>query len=220
MGAGWSIGTGRGGGGIYAKPVSGLGASRLVKKEAAPVGLNAISYDGKLLAYVTNPGSASARLWVHELAPEKTDAKDYPLLGKNFLEGTAQFSPDGGWLAYMSGETGTREIYVVSFPSLSTKVQISTSGGNNPRWRGDGKELFYIGPDQNMTAVGLDMSGGSLRPGPPKVLFQTGARTPGSADYVYDVTADGQKFLVNSPPPEQGSKPITIYANWTEALKK
>jgi WD40 repeat protein len=211
---------GEGGGGIYAKPVSGLGASQLVKKEAAPVGMNAMSYDGKLLAYMTNPGSNLARLWVRELAPEKSDGKDRPLLGSNFLEATAQFSPDGGWLAYTSFETGTREVYVVSFPSLSTKVQISTSGGSQPRWRGDGKELFYLGLDENMTAVGLDMSGGSLTPGTPKVLFQTRALNTNSADYGYDVTADGRRFLIRSLPPKQDLEPITVYANWAEALKK
>jgi hypothetical protein len=143
------------------------------------------------------------------------------LLGTNFWEGSAQFSHDGRWVAYASLKTGRREIYIASFPSLSTKVQISTAGGIYPRWRGDDKELYYVSfPDTNMMAVGLDLSGGSARPSTPSVLFKPTARGVNFGDYVYDVTADGKKFLVNSLPPERDSKPITIYANWPAALKK
>jgi Tol biopolymer transport system component len=211
---------GEGGGGIYTKPVSGLGGPELLKKEALPVAPSSISADSKLLVYVTAPGSARQRLWIHELAPEKSDTKDYPLLGTNFLESNAQFSPDGSWLAYSSDDTGRLEIYVVPFPSLSSKTPISTSGGRFPRWRRDGREMFYVAPDGNMMAVALDASGNSPNPSTPKPLFPTRLVTIGSSDYQYDVTADGQRFLINSPPAEQDSEPITLYVNWMAALQK
>jgi Tol biopolymer transport system component len=205
------------GGGIYSKRVSGLGGAELVKHEAASVAPNSISPDGKFLVYTT--GSASGRLWIHQLAPEKSDAKDAPLLGTTFRETTGQFSPDGHWIAYTSPETGQDEVYLVPFPSLSSKVPASTAGGLYPRWRGDGKELYYIAPDGKMMAVTLDFPGDSPKPGIPKALFQTRVLNAG-VTFLYDVTADGQKFLIESPLAGQALEPITLYSNWAAALKK
>ena len=203
------------GGGIYSKRVSGLGGSELVKQEAAVLAPSSISPDGKFLVYTTRSGSANARLWIHELAPEKSDTKDRPLLGTSFREVNGQSSPDGHWLAYESSEGTRPEVYLVPFPSLSSKVQVSTAGGRFPRWRRDGKELYYIAPDGNMMAIALDFPGDTPKLGTPKALFQTRVVTGD-----YDVTADGQKFLINSPPAEEDSEPITLYSNWAAALKK
>src|SRR4029077_3992206 len=109
------------GGGIYAKLVSGLGGSELLE-EVAYVGTgnpgaapNSISPDGKLLAYMGFGAHRTPRLWIHQLASEKPDAKDYPLLGTTFPEAHAQFSPDGHWLAFGSGGAGRGEGYVGLF---------------------------------------------------------------------------------------------------------
>jgi Tol biopolymer transport system component len=209
--------------GIYAQASNGLGRAELVE-QLAQVGPNipapnSISPDGKLLAYMSFATGSSPRLWIHQLVPEKPDAKDYPLLGTTFPEAHAQFSPDGHWLTYSSEETGKGEVYIVPFPSLSSKLQISTSGGFQPRWRRDGKEISYIAPDGKMMAVAVEVSGNSLKPDTPKALFQTRIVTATRGFHQYDVTADGQRFLVNSLM-EQASEPITIYANWTAGLKK
>jgi hypothetical protein len=98
-------------------------------------------------------------------------------------------------------------------------VRISTAGGRLPRWRGDSRELYYLGLDQSLRAVELDGAGGSLKASAPKALFRTALPVGSSSNYQYDVTADGQKFLINAPV-EQDAEPITIYANWIEALKK
>lgn len=214
------------GAGIYSKPVSGLGGSELVEQlaqggrnnvgvQAAP---NGISPDGKFLVYMNFIGGGAPRLWIHQFTPDKPDAKDSALLGTNFPEAHAQFSPDGHWLSYVSEETGRGEVYAAPFPSLSSKLQISTSGGFQPRWRRDGKEIYYIAPDGKMMAVPVEPSGNSLKPDPPKALFQTRIVTAVRGYQQYDVTADGQKFLINSNV-EQSSDPITLYANWATALR-
>jgi serine/threonine protein kinase len=207
-----------GGGGIYLQSPDELGSSVLVESVtmAQP---DSISPDGKLLAYANFVAGTGPRIWIHDFAPEKSGTKDYPLLGTDSNEFQAQFSADGRWLAYNSNETGREEIYVVPFPGSSHSVQISTSGGSQPRWRRDGREIYYIAPDRKMMAAAIQFNGRSLQPATPKVLFQTRiggiTRTP----HEYDVTADGQKFLINSMP-EQAPQSITLYVNWTSALKK
>jgi eukaryotic-like serine/threonine-protein kinase len=156
------------------------------------------------------------RLWVHQTTPEK---KDYPLLSTNFAEEQARFSPDGHWLAYQSEETGKDEIFVVPFPSLSSKWQVSTSGGEQVSWRSDGKELFYIAPDRKLMALSIDTAGGVFKPGLPRPLFTTPVTSAHHAFRQYDVTHDGQKFIINAAL-EQNQEPITYYAYWEAELKK
>jgi hypothetical protein len=129
-------------------------------------------------------------------------------------------SPDGRWLAYTSNESGREQVYVERFPEGGSKRQISYDGGAQPRWRGDGKELFYVGIDARVMAVPVSGST-ALEAGVPVALFQS--RMPGasytSAGHTYDVTADGQRFLANVTVTELGP-PITIITNWTAALRK
>src|SRR5262249_44820539 len=133
--------TNRRGGDLYAKASSALGGEEtLVESDDFKVPTD-WTPDGQLLLYMNFAGGKGPRLWIHQTTPEK---KDYPLLRTNFPEGDARFSPDGRWLAYTSEETGKDEIFVVPFPSLSSKWQVSTNGGEQVMWRGDGKELFYI----------------------------------------------------------------------------
>jgi Tol biopolymer transport system component len=205
--------------GIYANSTSAPGHPELVEQVRAMAVPNSISGDGKFLVYMNFGGQPGPRLWVHPLAPVKPDTEDYPLLGTNFNEAHAQFSPDGHWLAYTSDETGKEEVYVVPFPSLSNKVQISASGGSQPRWRRDAKEIYYISRDGMMMAASVEVSGNTLKPITLKALFQTRIITVTRGYHQYDVTADGQKFLINSNV-ERSSEPITLYANWAAELKK
>jgi eukaryotic-like serine/threonine-protein kinase len=206
------------GSGIYVKSPDELGSSDLVESVtmAQP---DSISPDGKLLAYSNFAAGKGPRIWIHQFEPEKSGTKDYPLLGTNANEYQAQFSPDGHWLAYTSSETGRDEIYVVPFPGLAHSVQISTSGGDQSRWRRDGKEIYYVAPDGKMMAVAIELAGNSLQAASPKALFQTRITSITRTPHQYDVTSDGQKFLINSRP-EQASQPITLYVNWPAALKK
>src|SRR5579884_1855799 len=133
------------------------------------------------------------------------------LLHTPFYEGHGTFSPDGKWLAYASEQSGKTEVYICAFPSLSGLVQISKSGGHEPRWRSDGKELFYLSADEKMVAVSLTTQP-MLQVGQSKELFQARPRFgPGA----YTVTPDGQKFLINSRIGEQ-DQPLTVVVNWPE----
>jgi eukaryotic-like serine/threonine-protein kinase len=144
-----------------------------------------------------------------------------PLLLEKWTARNAQFSPDGRWVAYASNETGNMEIYVSSFPNADGKWQVSTTGGQEPRWRGDGKELFYLSAEGKMMAVAIK-AGASFEAGSPVALFQTHRRAPVSAQdfFSYDVTADGQKFLVLTKVNESNAAPLSILLNWSSELEK
>jgi Tol biopolymer transport system component len=126
-------------------------------------------------------------------------------------ETNAQISADGKWVAYASNESGEWEIYVTTFPAAAGKWQVSRGGGTEPRWRGDGKELFYLGPTGMLTSVSVD-STGTFSSGAPAPLFQVRGRAPISSTdlFTYDVTKDGQKFLVNEYLKPDHVAPLTI----------
>jgi Tol biopolymer transport system component len=135
-----------------------------------------------------------------------------------------QFSPDGKWVAYSSDESGTREVYVQGFapdrvPAVGVgKWTISTAGGDKPRWRRDGRELFYIALDGQMMAVPVNTSGGGFEPGVAVPLFQTNAT---GAFVPYAVTPDG-RFLINTATEatRRHASPITVVLNWWAGLRK
>jgi len=129
----------------------------------------------------------------------------------------ARFSPDGSWIAYEIDDGGRPEIYVTDFPAAKARWQVSTEGGLQPRWRRDGRELFYVAPDGKLMSVAIE-PGRSFQAGVPKLLFET--LTPWSAGpSFYDIAADGQKFLMNLPP-NQSAPPLSLIVNWTAALKR
>jgi Tol biopolymer transport system component len=132
-----------------------------------------------------------------------------------------QFSPDGKWVAYASDESGKWEIYVTSFPDAHGKWQVSNGGGDQPRWRGDGKELFYLAADGKMVAVPVK-DGANFNSGAPAALFQANARQPvaTSEQVVYDVTQDGQRFLINTYVKNGAVQPMTVVLNWDAEMKK
>jgi eukaryotic-like serine/threonine-protein kinase len=133
----------------------------------------------------------------------------------------AQFSPDGRWIAYASNETGTMEIYVSPFPSANGKWQVSSAGGQEPRWRQDGKELFYLSPEGKMMAVAVK-TGASFKAEAPVTLFQTQRRQPVSsfAVFSYDVSSDGRRFLVITKADEANAAPLTVLLNWASEIGK
>jgi Tol biopolymer transport system component len=127
-----------------------------------------------------------------------SDKKVSPFLASRGNKADGQISPDGKWVAYESDETGDWEVYISPFPSSGGKLQVSRGGGMEPRWRGDGKEIFYLDPKGNLASVTVN-SVGSLSTGAPTVLFQTHARASVSSSdlFTYDVTPDGKRFLVD-----------------------
>jgi Tol biopolymer transport system component len=147
-------------------------------------------------------------------------------------ERDGSISPDGRWLLYSSVPSARREVLVQSVPKEAGgsatalgKRQISTAGGSQPAWRRDGKEIFYIAPDGTMMAVPVESGDSFFRPGVPKPLFQTRLEfDPAySVDLLlrqYDVTPDGQRFLLNQHVADSTDAPITVVVNWPKLLAK
>ena len=133
-----------------------------------------------------------------------------------------EFSPDGRWIAYQSAETGRYEVYVRPFPAAVGKWQLSAGGGTNPRWRPDGKELFYLAPDRRLMAVELRSDGTTLEPSAPRTLFQTRISGPlgGGVRNNYAVSRDGQRFLIATDEVDHRSSPIIVVLNWTALLEQ
>jgi Tol biopolymer transport system component len=144
-----------------------------------------------------------------------------PLLQAKWTVRNAQFSPDGRWMAYASNETGSMEIYVSPFPSGNGKWQVSTAGGQEPRWRQDGKELFYLSAEGKMMAVAVT-TGASFEGSSPVALFQTHRRQPVSSldVFSYDVSGDGQRFLIATKVDEANAAPLSILLNWASEMEK
>jgi hypothetical protein len=142
-----------------------------------------------------------------------------PLLADGFTELGARLSADGRWLAYFSDESGVEEVFVRSYPDLAERWQVSTAGGTQPRWRRDGRELYYVAPDRRIMAVDVG-PGPRFEAGPPRPLFQTRILPPIEARNHYDVTPDGARFVVNSRPAEDASAPVVVVLDWASELRR
>ena len=141
------------------------------------------------------------------------DRKPIRFLQTPFNERAAMFSPNGRWVAYSSDENGPEEVYVKEFEGTGAKYQVSAGGGNSPRWRRDGKEIFYIFGGKLM-AVDIKVAESGLVPSNPRLLFEK------SGAGGFDVTGDGQRFLVLVPAEQSSPEPITVLLNWAADLKR
>jgi eukaryotic-like serine/threonine-protein kinase len=197
---------------LYMKNSDGAQEERLVVHDERELIPNDWSRDGKYILYTR--GTDLCFLTFPEL-------KNNAFLKAVSAIRNGQFSPDGKWVAYASNETGKWEIYVTSFPDARGKWQISTGGGEQPRWRGDGKDLFYISSDEKMMAVPVT-TGAKFDPGTPIVLFQATPRQPvtNADQFVYDVSRDGQRFLINTPVKQAEMQSMSVILNWTAKLNK
>jgi Tol biopolymer transport system component len=171
-----------------------------------------LSHDGRFLLYIEIAPKTGYDLWALPVVGERK-----PVLVANtpYEERNGQFSSDGRWVAYQSNESGRFEVYVQPFLGSGDKQQISIAGGEQPRWRADGKELFFLAPDSKLMAVTVQALGGKLDAGSPVALFQT--RTPVSSSAIfkaqYAVSRDG-RFLMNMPLEDSNAAPITLILNW------
>jgi eukaryotic-like serine/threonine-protein kinase len=174
------------------------------------------SPDGQLLAFSEHTIAAGFDLWILRLG----DRKAQPLLRTPFNESAPRFSHDGRWLAYASDESGRNEIYVQPYPGPGGKWQISTEGGREPVWNPNGRELFYRSSDK-MMAVEIT-SQPSFAAGKPRVLFEGKYLSAVFTVPNYDVSPDGQRFLMLKPIEEAQAAPtqINVVLNWFEELKQ
>jgi dipeptidyl aminopeptidase/acylaminoacyl peptidase len=216
--------------GIYRKPSNGAGSEELLlpsEDSDTQIWPTSWSGDGRFVLYSHGALLGQADIWVLPLAGVR---KPRLLVQAPVAAYDGQFSPNGRWVAYTSRESGREEVYVVPFDPtrvLNTgsgavgasggggKWLISASGGRSPRWRGDGKEIFYLSPDNQMMAAGVEERGNGIEVRSAQALF----RAPVSISFSpYDVTLDGKKFVINTL--SEQNTPLALVVNWMANLKK
>ncbi|MBL8296577.1 MAG: PD40 domain-containing protein [Bryobacterales bacterium] len=199
---------------LYVKPTSGAGQEEvLLKTEDGKVATDWAN-DGRWLLYFSSNPVTRTDLWV---LPMEGERKPRPLVQTKFEERDGTFSPDGKWIAYASDESGRFQIVVQPYPATGAKWQASKDGGHWPRWRGDGKELYWLEQDGTLMAVEVN-TGPALRLGIPRALFET--RIQNSFEG-YDVAKDGKRFLVPLPVQDrENSRPVTVIQNWLAGARR
>ena len=216
-----------GGNGIYQKTTSGAGKEQaLVSVTGDQKFPDDWSRNGRFLLYTQQDPQTHSDLWVLPLALDGTPSGTAtPFANMAFSEEQGRFSPDTRWIAYASDESGRSEIYIQPFPAPpngGSKIPISRDGGSQPRWRRDGKELFYSSLDGKLMAV--DVSGGPIfKASVPKTLFQVpvaqiGHNEGGLQILGWDVAPDGKRFLIDTA--TTSSESVTVVLNRTADLKK
>jgi serine/threonine protein kinase/Tol biopolymer transport system component len=208
---------------IYIKTVKQIAQEeeRWEAKDDTFAGAGDWTPDGKFLILTERPiRSGKQRIALLAVAGKDGAVPLLEVQGANVDSG--QVSPDGRWIAYRSDESGKNEIYITSFPKPTGKLQVSIAGGVTPRWRHDGKELYYLAPDRKLMAVELKETSGSLQVASTRPLFemfQTMFLTAAGLNQ-YDVTRDGSRVVVDSSITDESSAPLNLVLNWTAELKK
>jgi len=200
---------------IYQKLASGGGSEELLLKSDVLIAPTNWSADGRFILYVQGDRKTGLDMWVLPLAGDRQPSLFWQT---PFNEDGGSFSPDEHWIAYQSNDQGRYEAYVQTFPASGGKWQISTNGGQQPHWRGDGKELFFSSADGKLMAIEV-RPGNSFEASVPKALFDLAPlrAIPGSG---YAVTADGQRFLFITAREEAASLQFTVVTNWMAEAKR
>ena len=173
------------------------------------------SPDGEFILYTSQPLGGKNDLLALPLDGDRTPR---PVVQTEHDEGDGRFSPDGRWIAYVSDASGRFEVYVTPFPGPGGTQQVSASGGTEPRWRADGKELFYFASDNRLMAVEITTEGETFEVGQGAPLFQTRESWLPGSGVRYDVSQDGQRFLVFVPQDEPSASNISLIVNWPAEL--
>jgi Tol biopolymer transport system component len=209
--------------GIYQKPSNGVGNEELLY-ESDLINLP-ISWSSNVLLFYVSAPKTNNDVWALPMTGER---KAFPVLQTSFQESHPQISPDGKWVAYFSNETGRQEVYVQSFPAGAGKWQISANGGWFPRWRADGKELFFMETISfgKLMAAKVSTAGNSFEASTPVALFDTLYNNSAIRGHTgnwntFAVSADGQKFLIPRPESSgsEAGAPVSVVVNWTSAIK-
>jgi Tol biopolymer transport system component len=198
---------------LYQKSTSG-GDEELLFQSEQPKTPEDWSIDGRWLLYRTQGQSTNADLWMLRF---DNGRKPEAVLTSAAEEREGRFSPDGKWIAFVSSESGTLQVFVQALPISGPKRQVSIAGGHQPRWRGDGKELFFLSETRDAMAASIAAANGTLEVGAPQRLFPTTAASFAERNS-WDVARDGQRFVVNSVPIQRA--PITVVVNWLQGLAR
>ena len=201
---------------LYTKPADGSQAEQPLLQSDQNKVANDWSRDGRYLVYQTQDPKTGWHLWVMDLTNGRKTAR---FSKSDFNEVRGQISPDGRWLAYTSNESGAYEVYVRSFPDGNGKWLVSRGLGDQARWRPDGRELFYRA-SEGIFSVDVSV-GTAFQASAPKILFPINTPGPGGgSNAYYDVTADGQRFLMTTFAAESITGPIHVIVNWQEELRR
>jgi serine/threonine protein kinase/Tol biopolymer transport system component len=211
---------------LYQQDSRGAGPGEFLLRGTRVVHPRDWSSDGRFLVYDALDPKTQWDMSILPMEPATagTNRKAVPFLQTDFNEYSGQFSADGRLMAYMSDETGTFEVYVAPFPAAGNwwRKRISNNGGSQPRWRRDGKEIFYIAPDGTLMAVTVTAEN-AFESGAPRTLFKT--RIAGVDSLIrnlnmtnYAVTGDGQRFLITSAIVDNPASSMTVLSNWPAAL--
>ena len=203
---------------LYIKPADGSGEERLLFKSNDSKSPTSLSKDGRYLLFSSTATKTGSDLWA---LPLHGDATPFSILQTPFSESMGQFSPDGRWIAYQSAESGNFEIYVRPFSAeagankTAAKWLVSKGTGIGPRWRADGKELFYTSVNLDQMAVDIDPSKG-FQGGTPRRLFSA---PPPLLNVNWDLAPDGKRFLFIAEPAGSRTVPFTVVLNFAAGLK-
>ena len=206
---------------IHRKPVSGTGEAAQLTSTGKGKFHGKLSPDGRWLAYWTTEEKLGTEI---HLLDTEGNGTPVPLLSSRFNEVDPVFSPDGRWLAYSSDESGRFETYITAFsggngkPEVRGKWQVSTNGGSRPVWRRDGREIYFKDLSGNLMAADIRAAGDTLEIGAPHKLMEISPSVSNLS--LFDVTGNGQKFLLSLPVNPKSSNPLTLVVNWTADLKK
>ena len=196
---------------LYVQAANGTGQPELLANGTGnDMGPYAWSHDGKFVVFAqgSTDGQQNRDIWLLTL---EGDRKPVRYLDTVASEDFPQLSPDSRWMSYASDESGQAQVYIEAIPRNGSRVQVSTAGGSQPRWRRDGRELFYVSEDEKMMSAPIQVSGASIQAGRPAVLFDD---APGTIPvfFQYQPTADGQRFLAIV---DAGIVPrLTVVLNW------
>jgi eukaryotic-like serine/threonine-protein kinase len=211
---------------LYQKATNGSGPEVPLLPNSVTDSPNQWSRDGRFIVYF-ELDPINKRDLLALPADSGEDRKPVPFLRSEFDELFGQLSPDSQWMTFTSDRSGRREVYVRPFPVGEGEWTISIAGGQESRWSGDGKELFYVAADGKMMAVPVKKAVPGARPvfevGAPVALFDAHImREPGERYFEYDVTADGKRFLVNVAGigGAVSAPPLTVVTNWLAAVRK
>jgi Tol biopolymer transport system component len=201
---------------LYRIASTGAGAEELLYASVSSEDPESWSSDARHIIFTVGRGAVEQDLWVLSLPDRKAER----LFRTPFREYHGLFSPNARWIAYVSAdETEHREIYVQRFPVSETKWRISTGGGIWPRWRQDGRELFYVKTDAARKLMAVEVrTQGSFEAGLPRALFDVPATS--ALDGWFAVSADGQRFLFSTLVEERGTSPLVFVQNWPGLLKR
>jgi eukaryotic-like serine/threonine-protein kinase len=204
---------------IFARALNGVGGERLLYESTQNANIHDWSRDGQLILFtrVDAAGKTDRDIWI---LPVQGDRQASPLVDEPLNQDYARFSPSGRLMSYQTDDSGRNKVYVMPYPASGDKWEISPGGGIQPIWRGNGKELFYVAPDNTIMSVDVREGASKIEFGTPRPLFQAPivivvARQP---NWTWDVSADGQRFLMILI--KDDPAPLTLVTNWQADLKR